>query len=71
MQIACQKVFFFHRTDVDVGECGKPEHIDTERKLTLRIKELATLIGRGNVVAHTGAGISTASGISDFRVSAI
>uniref|UniRef100_A0A8C5U214 protein acetyllysine N-acetyltransferase n=1 Tax=Malurus cyaneus samueli TaxID=2593467 RepID=A0A8C5U214_9PASS len=48
----------------DKGKCGLPEVSELERK----VQELADLIrSSSNVVFHTGAGISTASGIPDFR----
>ena len=53
---------------VDLGECGLPERIETSRTMTMKINQLTELIrSSSNIVVHTGAGISTASGIPDFR----
>lgn len=50
------------------GRCGAPEIIDDEDSLQRKIEQLVTLIrGARHVVVHTGAGISTAAGIADFR----
>lgn len=52
----------------DKGKCGLPEFFDPPDELEKKISELADLIrNASNVVFHTGAGISTASGIPDFR----
>ncbi|XP_053157785.1 NAD-dependent protein deacylase sirtuin-6 isoform X2 [Hemicordylus capensis] len=52
----------------DKGKCGLPEFFDPPDELERKICELANLIrNASNVVFHTGAGISTASGIPDFR----
>ncbi|KAJ6654483.1 hypothetical protein lerEdw1_006904, partial [Lerista edwardsae] len=52
----------------DKGKCGLPEVLDPPDELERKICELANLIrNASNVVFHTGAGISTASGIPDFR----
>lgn len=49
---------------VDYGKCGLPEHQDNERVQTIRIAKLVKLIQNSKyLVAHTGAGISTSSGI--------
>uniref|UniRef100_A0A8C5TYC4 protein acetyllysine N-acetyltransferase n=1 Tax=Malurus cyaneus samueli TaxID=2593467 RepID=A0A8C5TYC4_9PASS len=49
----------------DKGKCGLPE---VSAELERKVQELADLIrSSSNVVFHTGAGISTASGIPDFR----
>ncbi|KAH8306736.1 hypothetical protein KR044_011619, partial [Drosophila immigrans] len=50
------------------GILGIPEKFDTEEIVNQKCKELANLIKESNhVVIHTGAGISTSAGISDFR----
>lgn len=50
------------------GLCGLPESFDTPRALTLKVNKLARLIRNSNkTVVLTGAGISTAAGIKDFR----
>ncbi|XP_011380230.1 NAD-dependent protein deacetylase sirtuin-6 [Pteropus vampyrus] len=52
----------------DKGKCGLPEIFDTPEELERKVWELAKLVWQSsNVVFHTGAGISTASGIPDFR----
>ncbi|XP_034853042.1 NAD-dependent protein deacetylase sirtuin-6 isoform X2 [Mirounga leonina] len=52
----------------DKGKCGLPEIFDPPEELERKVWELAQLIWQSsNVVFHTGAGISTASGIPDFR----
>nr|XP_013002904.2 NAD-dependent protein deacetylase sirtuin-6 [Cavia porcellus] len=52
----------------DKGKCGLPEIFDPPEELDQKVWELARLIWESsNVVFHTGAGISTASGIPDFR----
>ncbi|KFO28839.1 NAD-dependent deacetylase sirtuin-6 [Fukomys damarensis] len=52
----------------DKGKCGLPEIFDPPEELEQKVWELARLVWRSsNVVFHTGAGISTASGIPDFR----
>ncbi|XP_059015472.1 NAD-dependent protein deacylase sirtuin-6 isoform X3 [Mustela lutreola] len=52
----------------DKGKCGLPEIFDPPEELERKVWELAQLVWRSsNVVFHTGAGISTASGIPDFR----
>ncbi|XP_057243637.1 NAD-dependent protein deacylase sirtuin-6 [Malurus melanocephalus] len=52
----------------DKGKCGLPEIFDPPEELERKVQELADLIrSSSNVVFHTGAGISTASGIPDFR----
>ncbi|XP_060088594.1 NAD-dependent protein deacylase sirtuin-6 [Heteronotia binoei] len=52
----------------DKGKCGLPEIFDLPDDLERKIHELASLIQNSSyVVFHTGAGISTASGIPDFR----
>ncbi len=51
------------------GDLGKPELFDSVRALASKSKALAEMIraADGAVVFHTGAGISTGSGIPDFR----
>ncbi|XP_032321807.1 NAD-dependent protein deacetylase sirtuin-6 isoform X4 [Camelus ferus] len=52
----------------DKGKCGLPEVFDPPEELEQKVWELAQLVWQSsNVVFHTGAGISTASGIPDFR----
>ncbi|KAM8765641.1 NAD-dependent protein deacylase sirtuin-6 isoform 1-T1 [Rhynchonycteris naso] len=52
----------------DKGKCGLPEIFDPPEELEQKVWELANLVWQSsNVVFHTGAGISTASGIPDFR----
>ncbi|KAM6167197.1 NAD-dependent protein deacylase sirtuin-6 [Erethizon dorsatum] len=52
----------------DKGKCGLPEIFDSPEELDQKVWELARLVWQSsNVVFHTGAGISTASGIPDFR----
>lgn len=50
------------------GKCGDPETVDKEDVLTQKIQCLANLIlESSHTVVFTGAGISTSSGIADFR----
>jgi NAD+-dependent protein deacetylase sirtuin 6 len=50
------------------GVCGLPEHFDTPRTLAVKLNKLFKLIQESEkIVVLTGAGISTAAGISDFR----
>uniref|UniRef100_G3W842 protein acetyllysine N-acetyltransferase n=1 Tax=Sarcophilus harrisii TaxID=9305 RepID=G3W842_SARHA len=52
----------------DKGKCGLPEIFDSPEELDRKVWELAQMIqSSSNVVFHTGAGISTSSGIPDFR----
>ncbi|XP_028909350.1 NAD-dependent protein deacetylase sirtuin-6 isoform X1 [Ornithorhynchus anatinus] len=52
----------------DKGKCGLPEIFDSPEELERKVWELAQLVQKSsNVVFHTGAGISTSSGIPDFR----
>ncbi|XP_031545547.1 NAD-dependent protein deacylase sirtuin-6 isoform X3 [Vicugna pacos] len=52
----------------DKGKCGLPEVFDPPEELEQKVWELAQLVWQSSsVVFHTGAGISTASGIPDFR----
>ncbi|XP_076370386.1 sirtuin 6 isoform X3 [Tachypleus tridentatus] len=53
----------------DKGICGIPEVHDPEGKVALKATQLARWIQESeHVVVHTGAGISTSSGIPDFRL---
>lgn len=55
---------------VDYGVCGLPERIDNKRVLTNKINRMVELLKKSSyIVAHTGAGISTAAGIPDFVLS--
>mmetsp|Transcript_2646 Transcript_2646/g.5066 ORF Transcript_2646/g.5066 Transcript_2646/m.5066 type:complete len:329 (+) Transcript_2646:57-1043(+) len=50
------------------GVVGLPESYDTSRQLILKLDKLASLVKNSqSLVVLTGAGISTASGIPDFR----
>eukprot|EP00735_Rhodelphis_limneticus_P003710 TRINITY_DN15218_c0_g1::TRINITY_DN15218_c0_g1_i1::g.30586::m.30586 TRINITY_DN15218_c0_g1::TRINITY_DN15218_c0_g1_i1::g.30586 ORF type:complete len:627 (-),score=44.10,sp/Q8N6T7/SIR6_HUMAN/41.08/4e-67,SIR2/PF02146.12/3.6e-23,SIR2/PF02146.12/7.9e+03,RMP/PF14996.1/0.087,RMP/PF14996.1/1.6e+03,DUF581/PF04570.9/4.7e+02,DUF581/PF04570.9/1.5 TRINITY_DN15218_c0_g1_i1:123-2003(-) len=50
------------------GVCGLPEVPDPERSLQVKAERLAKMIGSAkHVVFFTGAGLSTAAGIRDFR----
>lgn len=50
------------------GKCGDDETVDSERTLALKYRKLASLLrGSKHCVVLTGAGISTSSGIPDFR----
>lgn len=50
------------------GVCGLPEYTDTPSVLETKLNELYQLMRRSQfTVVHTGAGISTSSGIPDFR----
>ncbi|XP_047388534.1 NAD-dependent protein deacylase sirtuin-6 isoform X2 [Sciurus carolinensis] len=52
----------------DKGKCGLPEVFDPPEELERKVWQLARLVWQSSrVVFHTGAGISTASGIPDFR----
>ncbi|XP_029470104.1 NAD-dependent protein deacetylase sirtuin-6 isoform X1 [Rhinatrema bivittatum] len=52
----------------DKGKCGLPEIFDPQPEVERKVCKLAELIRNSSyVVFHTGAGISTASGIPDFR----
>jgi NAD-dependent SIR2 family protein deacetylase len=53
---------------IDYGECGLPEMFDSERVLEDKVRKLAHIIKESEyMVAFTGAGISTSTGIPDFR----
>jgi len=50
------------------GKCGLPEKFDDEETVERKVKILAEMIRNSkHLVVHTGAGISTAAGIPDFR----
>lgn len=50
------------------GGFSSAQIFDPPEELERKVRELADLIrSSSNVVFHTGAGISTASGIPDFR----
>ncbi|XP_072051309.1 NAD-dependent protein deacylase sirtuin-6-like [Amphiura filiformis] len=50
------------------GKCGMPEKYDASEVVMRKSIELAEMIQHSrHVVVHTGAGISTAAGIPDFR----
>ncbi|KAH8267302.1 hypothetical protein KR018_005195 [Drosophila ironensis] len=52
----------------DKGVLGAPESFDSEEEVAAKCAEIASWIRTaGHVVLHTGAGISTAAGIPDFR----
>ncbi|XP_062184481.1 NAD-dependent protein deacetylase SRT1 isoform X2 [Phragmites australis] len=52
----------------DVGSVGMPEIFDTPDLLQNKIEELAVMVQKSkHLVVFTGAGISTSSGIPDFR----
>ena len=50
------------------GKCGLPEKFQEATEVEERVIELAGLVRNSELtVVHTGAGISTAAGIPDFR----
>eukprot|EP00959_Pyramimonas_sp_CCMP1952_P242125 5061136-Pyramimonas_sp.AAC.1 len=50
------------------GQLGSPEYFASESEKSELVQRLVDQIREfGNVVVHTGAGISTAAGIPDFR----
>lgn len=50
------------------GKCGQPEHTDAESDLQKKISQLTEYMsGSNHCVVITGAGISTSTGIPDFR----
>uniref|UniRef100_A0A8D0CZ36 protein acetyllysine N-acetyltransferase n=1 Tax=Sander lucioperca TaxID=283035 RepID=A0A8D0CZ36_SANLU len=52
----------------DKGVCGLPEMFDSPEELKAKVETLAQLIKESQyLVVHSGAGISTAAGIPDFR----
>lgn len=52
----------------DKGKCGLPEKFDAREVVGEKVKQLAALVKASQrLVVHTGAGISTAAGIPDFR----
>ncbi|KAF8740830.1 hypothetical protein HU200_013710 [Digitaria exilis] len=52
----------------DVGTVGMPEIFDTPELIQNKIEELADMVQKSkHLVVFTGAGISTSSGIPDFR----
>ncbi|GJN13001.1 hypothetical protein PR202_ga31334 [Eleusine coracana subsp. coracana] len=52
----------------EIGEVGMPEIFDSSEILQNKIEELAAMVQKSkHLVVFTGAGISTASGIPDFR----
>eukprot|EP00736_Rhodelphis_marinus_P004073 Rmarinus@m.26489 len=56
------------RQDVHYGICGLPEMKDSPRVFDRKIKQLSTYIQNSkHIVFFTGAGVSTAAGIRDFR----
>lgn len=53
---------------MNYGEVGQNETFDSKRSQTIKFKKILKLIQESKyVVLFTGAGISTSSGISDFR----
>jgi len=56
------------KKNYNYGPCGLPEKIDPERVRAYKLKQICQLIDDARyIVVHTGAGISTASRIPDFR----
>jgi len=52
----------------DVGTVGMPEIFETPELVQNKIEELAAMVQKSkHLVVFTGAGISTSSGIPDFR----
>lgn len=50
------------------GKCGLPETFDSPEQLDEKTKEFIRIFREArHVVVHTGAGVSTAAGIPDFR----
>ncbi len=51
------------------GKLGLPEKFDSPQEVESKVRTLAGWIrsASGRVVFHTGAGISTAAGLPDFR----
>ena len=53
---------------VDYGECGVAERSDSARVRDRELQKLVKLVRDSKyLVIHTGAGVSTAAGIRDFR----
>lgn len=53
---------------VNYGEVGQKETFDSKRSLNMKLKKILKIIEKSQyIVVFTGAGISTSSGISDFR----
>lgn len=56
------------KPQIDKGLCGDPEIVESEQSLDKKVQELVDLVRESNrIVIFTGAGISTSSGIPDFR----
>ncbi|KAM6920415.1 NAD-dependent protein deacylase sirtuin-6 [Lycodopsis pacificus] len=52
----------------DKGVCGLPEVFDSPEELKAKVETLAQLVKESQyLVVHSGAGISTSTGIPDFR----
>ncbi|XP_049603842.1 NAD-dependent protein deacylase sirtuin-6 [Syngnathus scovelli] len=52
----------------DKGVCGLPEKFDSPEELKAKVATLAELVKESKfMVVHSGAGISTSTGIPDFR----
>uniref|UniRef100_A0AAQ5ZKW7 protein acetyllysine N-acetyltransferase n=1 Tax=Amphiprion ocellaris TaxID=80972 RepID=A0AAQ5ZKW7_AMPOC len=52
----------------DKGVCGLPETFDSPEEIKAKVETLAQLIKESQyLVVHSGAGISTSTGIPDFR----
>jgi len=50
------------------GKCGMPEKFDSVDVVQEKVLQLAAwVVDSKHFVVHTGAGISTSSGIPDFR----
>lgn len=50
------------------GRCGLPEKYDSAEEIQGKVRQLAEWVkSSSHFVVHTGAGISTAAGIPDFR----
>lgn len=53
---------------IDRGVQGKPELVENPEKVALKVKQLVKMIQDSEfMIVHTGAGISTACGVPDFR----
>lgn len=54
--------------NVDKGRCGDAEFEEPLEIVSDKVRQLADLIRHSrHCILHTGAGISTAAGIADFR----